>query len=95
MAEQLKLLMIEESYNLANLRDMCRDFVKKKFPSPMEDEDFDEYMEFLQQEADLEYVARLRKIADEIEARVLNPMKKDIREVYKDLTNKTDGCNIK
>lgn len=95
MAEQLKLLTIEESYNLVNLRDICREFVKKKFPSPMEDEDFDEYMEFLQQETDLEYVARLRKIADEIENRVLNPMKKDIREVYKDLTIDKNGGSIK
>lgn len=86
MAEQLKLLEVEETYNIGDLREICREFVRKKFPKPTEDEDIDEYMEFLNDEADLEYVARLRKIADDIESRILNPMKKNIQEIYKDLT---------
>ena len=86
MAEQLTLLNVEESYSLVGLKDSCMAYVKKKFPSPVEDEDFDEYLKMLNDEADLEFVDRLRKIADQIESRVLNPLKKDIRLVYKDLT---------
>lgn len=84
--EQLKLLEVEHSYSLVGLKESCVLFVKKKYPKPAEDESLEEYNEFLRDEAELEFVDRLRKMADQIEARVLNPMKKDIREVYKDLT---------
>lgn len=95
MAEQLKLLEIEESYNLNNLRNICSEFVKKKFPCPVEDEEFDDYLQMIQDEADLEFAARLRKIADDIENRILNPMRKEIKEVYKDLTNDKKNYIIK
>ena len=95
MTEQLKLLVVEETYNLNNLRDICRDYVKKKFPNPVEDEDYDEYNKMLSDESDLEFAYRLRKIADQIEQRVLTPMKKEIKEVYKDLTTSKKDYIIK
>ena len=84
--EQLNLIEVDNTYSLVGLRDACVVFVKRKYPKPAEEESLDEYLQFLKDEADLEFVDRLRKIADQIEAKVLNPMKKDIREVYKDLT---------
>ena len=84
--EQLKLLEVEENYSLVGLKESCILFVKRKYPKPAEDESLEEYNEFLRDEIELEIAYRLRKIADQIEGRILNPMKKDIREVYKDLT---------
>ena len=82
MSEQLDLLKKEESYNLAHLRKICRDFVKAKYPSPVDGEDYLDYLEFIQTESDLEFATRIRKIADQIEERIYGKQKEVIREVY-------------
>lgn len=83
MSEEPLLFEIQESYNLVGLRDACMDYVKKKYPQPMEDEDYDEYLQMLNDEADLEFCDRMRKMADQIEERVLNPIKKKVQETYR------------
>ena len=82
MSEQLDFFGNRESYNLNNLRKLCRDEIKKKFPSAVDGEDYLEYLTFIGQEADLLFAERLRKIADEIEEKILGPQKKVIQEVY-------------
>lgn len=66
MEEQIDLFNIEETYNLANLKQICYEFVKKKY-TRVDCEDYDEFMEFLDIEAKYEYIERLRKIADNME----------------------------
>ena len=70
MTEQPTLFQVEESYNLANLKQICYDFVKGKY-TRTECEDFSDFMEFIRSEAELEFAIRLRKIADDIEKREL------------------------
>ena len=83
MDEQMSLIDANESYSLIGLKDACYKFVKKKYPSPMECEEYEDYLQMLSDEADLEFASRLRVIADEIEKRVLEPLKKNIHETYK------------
>lgn len=85
MEEQLSLINTNESYSLVNLKDSCYKFVKKKFPSPMECEEYEDYLQMLADEADLEFAFRLRVIADTIEKRILEPLKNNVRETYRDL----------
>ena len=66
MTEQPTLFQLEESYNLANLKQICYDFVKGKY-TRTECEPYEEFIEFLEIEAKYEYISRLRKIADDIE----------------------------
>lgn len=82
MSEQLDFFGNRESYNLNNLRKLCRDEVKKKFPSAVDGEDYSEYLKFIGEESDLLFAERLRKVADDIENRILGEQKKVIREVY-------------
>lgn len=82
MSEQLDFFGNRESYNLNNLRKLCRDEVKKKFPAAVDGEDYLQYLEFVGQETDLLFAERLRKIADEIEERILGEQRKIIQEVY-------------
>lgn len=82
MVEQLDFFGNKESYNLNNLRKLCRDEIKRQFPSAVDGEDYSEYLEFIGQEADLLFSERLRKIADEIEERILGEQRKTIQEVY-------------
>lgn len=89
MQEQIELFDIKKSYNLNHLRKMCRDEVKAKFPSPIDGEDYLDYLTFIGQEADLLFSERLRKIADEIEERILGPQKQLIQEVYACTKRKT------
>lgn len=89
MSEQLDFFGNRESYNLNNLRKLCRDEVKKKFPSAVDGEDYLEYLTFIGQEADLLFSERLRKIADEIEEKILGPQKQVIQEVYAYTKRKT------
>lgn len=83
---QAELFTVEESYNLVRLRDSCYEFVKKKYPTPVEDEDYEDYLQMLRDEADLEFCARIRVMADQIEKRILEPQKQTIRNVYGYLT---------
>lgn len=82
MSEQLDFFGNRESYNLNNLRKLCRDEVKKKFPSAVDGEDYLQYLSYIADESDLLFAERLRKIADDIENRILGEQKKIIQEVY-------------
>lgn len=82
MSEQLDFFGNRESYNLNNLRKLCRDEVKKKFPSAVDGEDYLQYLSYISDESDLLFAERLRKIADDIENRIFGEQKKIIQEVY-------------
>lgn len=82
MQEQMMLFKVEESYNLADLKKICREEVKKNFPAPVQDEDYLDYLDFLESETNLLFAERLRKIADEIENAELGEQKRVIQEVY-------------
>ena len=70
MSEQINLFQVEESYGLVNLKQSCYEYVKRKY-RPVECEDFNDFLEFIRSEAELEFAIRLRKIADDIEKREL------------------------
>ena len=82
MQEQIELFDIKKSYNLNNLRKMCRDEVKAKFPSPIDGEDYLDYLAFIQSESNLLFAQRLREVADEIERKEFEPQRQMIQEVY-------------
>jgi len=84
MTDEPLLFETKECYNLVGLRDACMVYVKKKYPNPVEDEDYDDYLQMLSDECDLEFCDRMRKMADQIEERILNPLKKQVQETYKD-----------
>lgn len=79
---QLNLFEIKESYSLVNLRDLCLRETKEKFPNPVDGEEYEEYLAMVQDEADLLFAERLRKIADDIEKRILEPQSQMIKETY-------------
>lgn len=83
MDGELTLFDIKESYSLINLRDLCLKETKAKFPKPTEGEEYCEFLEFIQQEADLLFADRLKKIADDIEKRILEPQSQMIKETYR------------
>lgn len=83
MGEELTLFEIKESYSLVNLKDLCLRETKEKYPKPMDGEDYDEYINYIQDESDLLFAERLRKIADDIEKRILEPQKEMINETYR------------
>ena len=83
MGEELTLFEIKESYSLINLKDLCLRETKEKYPKPMDGEDYEEWQNFISDESDLLFAERLRKIADDIEKRILEPQKQMIDETYK------------
>lgn len=82
MVEQLDFFGNKESYNLNNLRKLCRDEIKRQFPSAVDGEDYLQYLSYINDESDLLFAERLRKIADDIENRIFGEQKKIIQEVY-------------
>lgn len=67
MSEELFLFEQIESYSVNNLRQECEEYIRKKYPRPIKDEDLWEYQQFLRSEINLEFAHRLRIIADDIE----------------------------
>lgn len=65
------LLNIEEGYSLVNLKKKCRDMIIQKFPKKVECEEQYEYLQFIEDESTLEFCDQLRKIADNLERKVL------------------------
>lgn len=81
MSEDWTLFEIKESYSLVGLRDLCVRETKSKL-KPVEGEDMEEFNKEIQDEADLLFAERLRKIADDIEKRILEPQSQMIKETY-------------
>ena len=82
---QLSLFEVKESYSLVNLKDLCLKEIKEKYPKPVEGEDYCDFLDFINQEADLLFAERLRIIANTIEKRILEPQKQIIHETYKNI----------
>lgn len=82
MDEERTLFEIKESYSLVNLRDLCLRETKERI-KPVDGEDMDEFQAFVRDEADLLFAERLKKIAEDIEKRILEPQSEMIRETYK------------
>ena len=76
------LFEIKDSYSLVGLRDLCVRETKERI-KPVEGEDMDEFQAFIRDEADLLFAERLKKIAEDIEKRILEPQSKMIRETYR------------
>lgn len=81
MEGELTLFKMEDSYSLVGLRDLCLRETKEKL-KPVEGEDYEEYLEMINDESDLLFAERLRKIADDIEKRILEPQSQMIKETY-------------
>lgn len=81
MEGELTLFKMEDSYSLIGLRDLCLRETKERL-KPVEGEDYEEYMEMINDESDLLFAERLRKIADDIEKRILEPQSQMIKETY-------------
>ena len=80
--DELTLFKIEDSYSLVGLRDLCLRETKENYKQ-VDGEDFDEFERELRDEADLLFAERLRKIADDIEKRILEPQSQMIQETYR------------
>ena len=89
MQEQMTLFKIEESYNLVNLKEACRESVKKQFPNPIPGEDYSDYIKFISEEADILFAERLEEIAHQIKERIYGEQKRVIQEVYGKNPDKT------
>ena len=76
------LFEIKDSYSLVGLRDLCVRETKERI-KPVEGEDMDEFQAFIRDEADLLFAERLKKIAEDIEKRILEPQSEIIRETYR------------
>ena len=81
MIDEPTLFEVKETYSLVGLRDLCLKETKAKL-KPVEGQDLDEFNQEILEEADLLFAERLRKIADEIERRILEPQRQMIRETY-------------
>ena len=64
-------LNVEDGYSLVNLKRKCRDLILRKFPKKVECEEQHDYLQFIEDEATLEFCDQLRKIADNLEEKVL------------------------
>ena len=64
-------LNVEDGYSLVNLKRKCRDLMLRKFPKKVECEEQHDYLQFIEDEATLEFCDQLRKIADNLEEKVL------------------------
>lgn len=82
MEWELTLFKMEDSYSLIGLRDLCLREMKEQM-KPIDGEDWDEFNKNVQDEADLLFAERLKKIADDIEKRILEPQRQMINETYK------------
>ena len=80
--DELTLFKIEDSYSLVGLRDLCIRETKENYKQ-VDGEDLDEFERELRDEADLLFAERLRKIADGIEKRILEPQSQMIQETYR------------
>ncbi|MBO7733103.1 MAG: hypothetical protein J6S67_11135 [Methanobrevibacter sp.] len=61
----------EDSRCLLNLKEKCRELVIRKFNKRVECEEQHDYLQFIEDEATLEFCDQLRKIADNLERKVL------------------------
>lgn len=66
MQEQLSLMDVEDTYNLNTIQEVTWAFIKKKYPHPVECEDYEEYLEFINYEYRCELVERLKKTIEQI-----------------------------
>lgn len=82
MVEQLELLEVKQTYSLLHLKDMCFDETRKQYPKAVEGELQEEYLEFVRSEAMMLFAQRLRELADDIERKELEPIKKNIKIMY-------------
>ena len=69
-------------FDLKNLRNTCLQFIKEKYPRPVECEEYADYLQMIEEETDLEMAHRLHEMANKIEHRIYDPQKKIIQEVY-------------
>lgn len=69
-------------YDFSGLRKVCSQFIKEKYPRPVECEEYADYLQMIEEETDLELAHRIHEIANNIEKRIYEPQKKIIREVY-------------
>lgn len=70
------LFNLEEVYNLKTIEETTRQFIKKKFQKPVEEESLEEYNDFIDSEYKLELADRLRKMAERLEKEVENSIKR-------------------
>lgn len=73
----------QPDYDLKRLRNKCFAYIKEKYPRPVECEEYSDYLEMLEEETELELAYRLHEIANKIEAKIYEPQRKIIQEVYR------------
>lgn len=76
--EQPQLFPVEEWYNLRTIEDTVRQYVKHKFPSPVDCQDMDDYLEDIEDEYRLELAYRLGEISKKLEQSVIKKIKQNI-----------------
>ena len=83
MDEQLALFNdLQDSFSIDGLYDKCYMATKKRYPRAMECESQDDYINFVNDEADLLYASQLKDIAQRIEDRIYNRQKEEIDSIY-------------
>ena len=83
MDEQLALFNdLEDSFSIDGLFDKCYVATKKRYPRAMECESQDDYINFVNDEAELLYASQLKDIAQRIEDRIYSKQKSEIDSIY-------------
>lgn len=66
MQEQFSLIETEESYKLDGIEESVKRFVRKKYPHAVAEEDYEDYLQFLEDEYNLELIYRLEIILENL-----------------------------
>lgn len=73
---------VKPEYDFSGLRKTCLQYIREKYPRPVECEEYSDYLQMIEEETDLELAHRIHEIANRIENKIYEPQKKIIREVY-------------
>ena len=64
------LFNLENWYNLKTIEEETKKFIKKKFPKPVDEEDMETYIDYIEDEYKLELADRLKTMANQLEKEV-------------------------
>lgn len=71
------LFELVDWYNLKTIEETTKKDIRKKFPKPVDEEDLDEYNDFVDDEYKLELAERLKRMAELLEKQVDEKVKKN------------------
>lgn len=66
-----KFIDVTQMHDWSELYKSCREEIKKRFPKPVQDEEYDDYLQMIEDETALEMAEQFKKIAEQLEKIVL------------------------